>query len=94
MLPFPSPGDLSDPGIKPASPPSPALQVDSLPTEHRPTEQEKPFVNHISDKGPVSKIYKELLQFKTKKISNSIRPWESPMNRHFSKDTEVATEPL
>ena len=29
-LPFPSPGDLSDPGIKPMSP---ALQADSLPTE-------------------------------------------------------------
>ena len=30
MLPFPSPGDLSDRGIEPRSP---ALQVDSLPTE-------------------------------------------------------------
>jgi hypothetical protein len=29
-LPFPSPGDLPDPGIKSASPVSPALQVDSL----------------------------------------------------------------
>ena len=32
-LPFPSPWDLPDPGIKPVSPESPALQVDSLPTE-------------------------------------------------------------
>ena len=29
-LPFPSPGDLPDPGIKPWSP---SLQADSLPTE-------------------------------------------------------------
>ena len=29
-LPFPSPGDLPDPGIDPGSP---ALQADSLPTE-------------------------------------------------------------
>jgi len=29
-LPFPFPGDLPDPGIKPGSP---ALQEDSLPTE-------------------------------------------------------------
>ena len=29
-LPFPPPGDLPDPGIEPMSP---ALQVDSLPTE-------------------------------------------------------------
>ena len=32
-LPFPSPGDLPDPGIEPASPVSPALQVDSFPPE-------------------------------------------------------------
>ena len=32
-LPFPLPGDLPDPGIELASPGSPALQVDSLPTE-------------------------------------------------------------
>ena len=31
-LPFPCPGDLSDPGIEPASPVSSALQVNSLPT--------------------------------------------------------------
>ena len=30
---FPSPEDLPDPGIKPASPGSPALQAGSLPTE-------------------------------------------------------------
>ena len=35
-LPLPPPGDLPDPGIKPASP---ALQVDSLPLSH----QENPF---------------------------------------------------
>ena len=31
-LPFPSPGDLPDPGIKPTSP---ELQPDSLPLSHR-----------------------------------------------------------
>ena len=31
-LPFPSPGDLPDPGIEPRSP---ALQADNLPTERR-----------------------------------------------------------
>ena len=30
-VPFPSPGDLPDPGIKPASPEAPTLQADSLP---------------------------------------------------------------
>ena len=32
-LPFPSVGDLPNPGIKPESPVSPALQADSEPTE-------------------------------------------------------------
>ena len=34
-LPFPSPGDLPSPGIKPGSP---ALQIDSLPSETPGTE--------------------------------------------------------
>ena len=33
-LPFPPPGDLPNPGIEPASPTFPALQVDSLPLSH------------------------------------------------------------
>ena len=33
-LPFPPPGDLTDPGIKLISPASPALQVDSLLLSH------------------------------------------------------------
>ena len=34
-LPFPSPEDLPDPGIEPATPTSPALQADSSPTSHQ-----------------------------------------------------------
>ena len=33
-LPFPTPGDLPDPGIESVSLASPALQVDSLPLSH------------------------------------------------------------
>jgi len=33
MLPFPSPGDHPNSGIKPISPVSPVLQADSLPSE-------------------------------------------------------------
>ena len=35
-LPFLPPGDIPDPGIKPASPVSPTLQAGSLPTEPPP----------------------------------------------------------
>ena len=45
-LPFPPPGDLSDPRIKPAFPASPALQVDSLPTE----PLEKPIILQLKRK--------------------------------------------
>ena len=34
-LPFPSPGDLPDPGIEPATPASPALQAASSPRSHQ-----------------------------------------------------------
>ena len=34
-LPFPSPGDLPDPGVEPKSPMAPALQADSLPLSHQ-----------------------------------------------------------
>ena len=34
-LPFPPPGDFSNPGIEPSSPVSPALQADSLLLSHR-----------------------------------------------------------
>ena len=33
-LPFPTPEDLPNPGIKPASPTAPALQANSLPLSH------------------------------------------------------------
>ena len=32
-VPFPTPEDLSDPGMEPVSPAAPALQADSLPAE-------------------------------------------------------------
>ena len=34
-MPFPTPGDLPDPGIEPESPAAPVLQTDSLPLSHQ-----------------------------------------------------------
>ena len=54
-LPFPSPRDLSDPGIEPGSP---ALQADSLPTELRLGESLKMRqFNPMSDSEIIASIY-------------------------------------
>ena len=53
--------------------------------KRQPSEWEKIIANEATDKELISKIYKQLLKFNSRKINNPIKKWAKELNRHLTK---------
>jgi hypothetical protein len=53
--------------------------------KRRPTEWEKIFASYTSDKGLITRIYRDLKKLNSPKINEPIKKWITELNRTFQK---------
>jgi hypothetical protein len=54
-----------------------------------PTEWEKIFASYTSDKGLITRMYRELKKLNSPKINESIKKWATELNRTFLKEVPM-----